>query len=77
MEIILINGQQWLEMNTKRRHNVLNGIEKEIKIILDEKQYLEVMNSFQFSESFEQINYYYANREIIENNITIRIREKL
>lgn len=56
MEIILINGQQWLEMNTKRRHNVLNGIEKEIKIILDEKQYLEVMNSFQFSESFEQIN---------------------
>lgn len=77
MEIILISGQQWLEMNTKRRHNVLNGIEKEIKIILDEKQYLEVMNSFQFSESFEQINYYYANREIIENNITIRIREKL
>ena len=55
----------------------MNGIEKEIKIILDEKQYLEVMNSFQFSESFEQINYYYANREIIENNITIRIREKL
>mgnify|MGYP001519092133 CR=1 FL=1 len=51
MEIILINGQQWLEMNTKRRHNVLNGIEKEIKIILDEKQYLEVMNKLLLCKS--------------------------
>lgn len=55
----------------------MSDLEKEIKILLDEKQYLEVMNYFDFEEPVEQTNYYYANDAIVSNNITIRIREKL
>lgn len=52
-------------------------VEKEIKILLDEEQYLEVMNYFNFEKPVEQMNYYYANDEIINSDITIRIRKKL
>ena len=35
----------------------MSDLEKEIKILLDEKQYLEVMNYFDFEEPVEQTNY--------------------
>ena len=54
----------------------MSDLEKEIKILLDEKQYLEVMNYFDFEERVKRLS-----RDglvaIVSNNITIRIREKL
>lgn len=47
-------------------------IEKEIKVLLSEKQYNKLKDCFEWEDGFTQINYYYESND----GITIRIREQ-
>lgn len=51
-------------------------IEKEVKVLLGEDEFKRVLDYFDWEFPFEQINYYYGVDKAIEDDITIRIREK-
>lgn len=52
------------------------SIEYEIKNLITEEKYLEILDKLTWSESIKQINYYYDNNEFfyLKNNVTLRIR---
>lgn len=52
-------------------------IEKEIKVMLTEKQYEEIKTLFQWSDIIYQVNHYYVNSGTNnEKRLTIRVRDK-
>lgn len=52
------------------------SIENEAKIIIDKEQYDKLFKSFTWVDCYHQLNFYYANNDMINNNepSTIRIR---
>lgn len=52
-------------------------IEKELKILLSEKQYKTIADLFIWQEEVRQINHYYCDEDSLLNqkNVTIRVRE--
>lgn len=53
-------------------------IEKEIKVILSKEQYDSIGKILKWEKEFEQINYYYLDKEkeIDKRGITVRVRDK-
>lgn len=49
-------------------------IEKEYKVLLSKKKYEELLNLFDFSQAFTQINFYYKERGEEHLDTTIRVR---
>lgn len=51
--------------------------EKEIKVMLDEGQYEEIKDLFQWDEKIRQVNHYYVNSDTDSGKkLTIRVRDK-
>ena len=50
-------------------------LEKEIKVFINQDEYNTLINEFDFTKTYIQTNYYYFNKEMVDN-LTIRIREK-
>lgn len=51
-------------------------LEKEIKILLSNKEYEKLFDIFDFERPFTQTNYYYENSKSAIDKITVRIRQK-
>lgn len=53
-------------------------MEKEYKVILNYKEYKELLKSFNLNKNYCQVNYYFDTKDSYckLNNITIRIRKK-
>lgn len=52
-------------------------IERELKILLTEKEYLSILSNMQWEKTFEQINHYYSDPQGAQKGrcLSIRIRE--
>lgn len=50
-------------------------LEKEIKVLLSEDEFNQVLETFEWEEPFKQVNYYYGSDKFYNEDITIRIRE--
>ena len=54
------------------------NLEQEYKLLIDENTYNRLKKAFDWQKSFTQVNYYYmdVNNELLQHDITMRIREK-
>ncbi len=50
-------------------------LEKEIKVLLSQSEFCRLLESFEWEEPFQQINYYYGSKDYIDDSVTVRIRE--
>lgn len=53
-------------------------LEKELKVLLTNEQFNKISNYWKWNKSYEQINYYYTDKNGIvqQKNITVRVRDK-
>ena len=49
-------------------------IEKEYKVLIEQKQYEKIVKQFEFAQPFIQINFYYKEKESNYLDTTIRVR---
>lgn len=50
-------------------------LEKEIKVLLSEDEFKQILGTFEWEKPYKQVNYYYGSDDFSNEDITIRIRE--